>query len=635
MKKILINIFILTGLFFTFSCTDFLDIVPKEVVMEEDVWGNIKNAELVLTNLYGRDPGIPVWDDVYKAYIGASDEAWDHWETSEQECWKYNFGSWGITDNPYGDWDGYYRSIRVANLFIENIESVPLQGDQQQYYSERIPVFKAEARFLRAYYYFELFRRFGAAPLIRTSIRDINDLVTTQLPRNPADEIVDFIVSECDEIKSVLRIDYNNEKSQMGRVTRGAAIALKAKTLLYAASPLFNGNPLTAGLKNPDGTLLFSPYNREKWKLAADAAADVLKMADEGVYTLNQPAPDNPVHNYAQLFSMREWKECIFVRSLPDNKTPDQAMSPNGYPFQGWGKFSVFQELVDAYETANGLPINEDPTYSETGVWDGTMWDGLEYSPVSNVSNMYKHRDPRFYASIFFQYAVWRYSYAGRPVKYAYYGNRDFRNDDSDAWPWSTGTHNMSGYGARKWINPQVDILNNSGTGQRNLPVFRLAEFYLIYAEALNEYLDAPSQDVYNAINKVRKRVQMPDLPIASRAADKTQAGMRERIRNERRVELVFECQRFWDVRRWMIAADHDGIEGTDDRTLHGMHNRPSPEELEATGLDIQSEEAGVAVFYQKKPMQTRVFTDKHYLMPIPKTEMEKNPNMVQNPGWE
>lgn len=628
MKKIY---FIIIYSLLVTSC-DFLDIVPKEVVMEEDIWNDIKNAEKVLAKLYNAIPSETMSDDVW----GASDEAWHHWENNNQSSWKYNTGSWGPTDNPLGNWNWRYQDIRRANLFIEHIESVPLQGDQQEYYQVRIPVFKAEARFLRAFYYFDLLKRYGAVPLITESIKDINNTTSTLIERNSVDEIVQFIVNECDDIKRTLKVDYTDEPSQTGRVTRGAALALKSRTLLYAASPLFNGNKLYENITKQDGTPLFSTnYDQEKWKKAADAAEELLALVDQDVYELYQPNPDNPVDNYAQLFYTREWKETILAYSQGNGNGYEIGHFPNGYPFNGQGKMSVLQELVDAYETNTGFPIDDPRSgYTEKGFWDGVMWDGIEFSDVHNVSNMYFNRDPRFYASIYFQYCNWVLSRHKRPVKFAYYGNRNFNNDDSDAWPWSMGTHNMTGYGVRKWGSPEVDILNGTGTARRNIPVFRLAEIYLNYAEALNEYLEKPDQRVYDAVNKVRARVQMPALPIKDRTEDLTKEGMRKRIRNERRVELAFESHRFYDVRRWMIAANHNGVKGTDNGIVYGMNNRPSQEELEATGLDWKSEAAGVAVFYKRTPMQTRVFQEKHYLFPIPKSEIDKNPNLKQNYGW-
>lgn len=628
MKKI--YYFILCSFLLT-SC-DFLDIVPREVVTEDDIWSNIKNAERALARVYNAMPNDVMSDDVW----GASDEAWHHWENNNQSSWKYNTGSWGPTDNPFGNWGGRYQDIRRANLFIENIESVPLQGDQQEYYQVRIPVFKAEARFLRAYFYFDLLRKFGAVPLTTASADDISNPASSQVNRNSVDEVVDFIVTECNDIKNTLKTDYSDEPTQMGRVTKGAALALKCRTLLYAASPLFNGNKLYAGVVNKDGKALFNQQaDAKKWEAAADAAKELLTMVDDGVYELYQPNPTNPVDNYAQLFYVREWKEMILAYSQGNSNGFEAGHFPNGYPFNGLGKMSVLQELVDAYETSTGYPITDSRSnYTEEGVWNGKMWDGKALSEVNNVSKMYQNRDPRFYASIYFQYCNWVLSRHKRPVKFAYFGNRDYKDNDSDAWPWAMGTHNMTGYGIRKWGSPEVDILNGSGTARRNVPLFRLAEVYLNYAEALNEYLDKPDKRVYDAVNAVRKRVQMPELPVMGRNEDLTKEGMRARIQNERRVELAFESHRFYDVRRWMIAGDRNGVKGTDNRTVYGMNNRPSQQELEATGLDWKSEAAGVAVYYKRTPMQTRVFQDKHYLFPIPKSEIDKNPNLRQNYGW-
>lgn len=623
--------YLLLSTFLLTSC-EFLDIVPKEVITEEDIWEDIKNAENALARLYNAMPNDVMSDDL----SGATDESYHHWENNTHNAWKYNTGGWGPTDNPFGNWGGRYQDIRRANLFIENIESVPLPSDRIDYYAPRIPIFKAEARFLRAFFYFDLLRKYGAVPLVTQSVKNMNDPVSTFVERNSVDEVVEFIVDECDDIKNTLEEDYIEDPSQTGRITKGAALALKCRTLLYAASPLLNGNPLYAGITKKDGTPLFNPtYDKEKWKKAADAAEELFALVDKGIYELYQPNPENPVDNYAQLFYTREWKEMILAYSRGDTGDYEMEHYPNGFPFNGFGKMSVLQELVDSYETATGYPINDPRSgYTEKGTWDGEMWDGKRFSEVKNVSNMYYNRDPRFYASIYFQYCNWVLALHKRPVKFAYYGNRDFQWDNSDAWPWSTGTHNMSGYGIRKWNCPDVDRLNGRGTAHRNIPIFRLAEIYLNYAEALNEYLDKPDQRVYDAINQVRKRVQMPTLPIAGRQEDLTRDGMRQRIRNERRVELAFESHRFYDVRRWMIAGDHDGIKGTDNGTVTGLNNRPSQEELEATGLDWKSEEAGVAVYYKRMPLQTRLFQDKHYLYPIPKSEMDKNPNLKQNYGW-
>ncbi|MDR6781777.1 hypothetical protein ABIE26_001735 [Pedobacter africanus] len=600
------------------SCKKYLDVVPSEYTTGDDVYGNINLAEQALARLYNALP-----NEITSDYTAYTDESFHHWYDAAGgvTAYKYNLGSWSENDNPMGNWGGKYQDIRRANIFIEKIEGVPIPLNRADYYALWVPRYKAEARFIRAQFFFELFKRYGAVPLLTKAINvDPGNLEETQVSRNSVDEVVGFITSECDEILNTLPL--TQEDAQMGRVTKGAALALKARTLLYAASPLFNGNPMYSGIKNHDGKSLFNPvYDKEKWKKAADAAKAVM---DLGIYNLYSPFPNNPVQNYAAQFYTRDYTEAIFCRIMANATTIDGQLVPNGPPFKGNGKFTPLQEMVDAYEMKNGYPINEPGSqYATTGTWSGQLWDGIKNQNVSNISNMYKDRDPRFYASIFFQYAVWRFDAMKRPVKLAWWGAG---NGQTDGWATSKAGTNPWGYNVRKWISPEVDRNANTGTGKRNFPIFRLAEIYLNYAEAMNEYMDVPDASVYQYINLVRNRVSMPALPILS--ADNTKDGMRRRIQNERRIELAFESHRFWDVRRWLIAKTVDNGE------VHGLNARPAAAELAATGLNVTSEAAGVAVFYKPTVIQTRTFVDKHYLMPVPQTEIDKDPNLVQNYGW-
>lgn len=618
MKKIaliLLSVFLLA----TISCNKYLDVVPDEYVTDEDVFSNINLSEQALARLYNAFP-----DETGSTITAYTDESYHHWNDNggALDAYKFNLGTWSTVDNPMGNWRGRYQDIRRANIFIDRIEKVPVPLDRSEYYQTWIPRYKAEARFLRAMFYFELFKRYGAVPLLTSAASiDLNEAAGNNVERNSTDEIVNFIVSECDDIAQALPT--SQEASQVGRATKGAALALKARTLIYAASPLFNGNPLYKNITNKDGKHLFSEsYDREKWKRAADAAMDVINM---GMYSLYSPFPDNPIQNYAAQFYTRDYTESIFQRIKGNNTGLDGNWLPNGPPFKGNGQFTPLQELVDAYEMKNGYPINEPGSnYQSAGFWSGQLWDGLKWQNVSNISNMYKDRDPRFYASIFFQYGVWRFDATRRPMKFAFWGNGNGR---TDGWANGKAGTNPWGYNIRKFLSPEYDRNANTGTAKRNWPVFRLAEMYLIYAEAMNEYQDAPDARVYDYVNRVRARVNMPALPIL--AADRTKEGMRKRIQNENRIEFAFEAHRFWDVRRWMIGTT------VDNRPAHVLNAKPSAEELRASGIaDINSEEAGVAVFYKPVVIQERVFQDKHYLMPVPQSEIDKDPGLVQNYGW-
>lgn len=618
-------LFILLGTLVFSSCEKYLNVVPSETISSDDVLDNIVNAEKIWYRLYAttlQDFGLTETGGYNGVLLDAcTDESKNHWESPGELA--FNSGSWSPVSNALDNWTSAYQTIRLANILLENIDQSKIPADKAGYYQPRIPGYKADARFMRAFQYFELMRRYGAVPLVTRSY-NAADVSASTIPRTPLDSIVTFITTECDAVAGVLPLTYNDQPSEVGRVTKGAALSLKAITLLYAASPLFNGNTLYAGIKNPNGNQLFpQAYDANKWKQAADAAKAVL---DLNVYSLNNPNPSNPIDNYAQLFYSREYNETILPFMLNTDKNTEQVFLPNGQDAQaagGYGKLSVFQTMVDAYEMNNGLAITDAGSgYQSTGTFNGPLWDGKAYRQCSNISNMYKNRDPRFYASIFFQYEYWDSASHTRPLKYAYFGNA---NGACEGWP-KSGTNCETGYGWRKWMNPNVNLKSGNGTTNRNYPVIRLPEILLGYAEAANEFAAAPTQDVYDAVNKVRARVAMPPLPIT--AEDRTQAGMRKRIRNEWRVEFAFENHRFWDVRRWMIAKQ------VDNGPMYGLNARPSQAELQATGLDANSEAAGVAVFYKQTLNQNRVFADKHYLFPIPQIEVNKNPNLIQNYGW-
>lgn len=606
------------------SC-NYLDVVPDEFVTEGDVWSSIDLTERAIARLYNVLPSS--WP--YEMWA-ANSNAKNHWE--KPPVWAYNNGSWGPTNIPeINRWAGRYRDVRRATLILQNIDGVPIPEYKKDYYEARIPRYKAEVRLLRVFFYFDLFRMYGAIPLIKDdemlNPEDIDKLLAVNMPRASVDEVVEYLVAELDDIENELPETYPD--AEYGRVTRGAVYAMKSRVTLYAASALLNGCDLYKDVKNLDGKKLFPQApDSEKWLDAADAAEKLMNM--EGTYNLAYSNnPTNYVLNYAEQFYDVNFDELVFFRTMPASRDLDLRLFPNGTNHAGFGKYSISQELVDCYEMATtGLPITDVASgYTETGFWSGQMWDGLKMINVSNVSNMYKDRDPRFYATVFFHNSVWRYEKTkSTPLCYAYWGNN---NGVAQGWP-KSGTNCESGYNIRKWCSPNVDLVAKTGNSNRYWIIFRFAEAYLNYAEAMNEYLDVPDARVYNAINKVRDRVGLKKLPIT--AADATKEGMRARIRNERRVEFAFEDHWFWDVRRWMIAAGPEGVENT---PIHGLNAQPTTAELVASGYGSNTREAGEAVFYKRVKLHDRVFEDKHYLFPIPQDELDRAPYLIQNYGWE
>ena len=419
-------------------------------------------------------------------------------------------------------------------------------------------VWKAEAKFLRAMFYFELVKRHGGVPLLGDKVYQIDDNV--ELPRNTFQECVDYLVSECDMIKDSLRVDPFSLPFY-GRPTKAAAMALKARILLYAASPLYNGGNI-----DPQNRLTgYTSYATDRWGKAEEAAKDVM---DLNLFAL---APD-----FKDVFITRN-NERIFSKQGGNNTSVENANGPVGYSVGvNNGRTSPTQELVDAFGMTNGLPIND---------------------PLSGYDedDPYANRDERFYGTIFYNGAMW----LNRPVQ-TYEGGADK--------PGGTKQQTRTGYYARKFMG-NFETSTNYSNVNHDYILFRYAEILLNFAEARNERLTTPDQEVYDAVEAIRERANLVpfELPEAL-----SKEEMREVIHSERRKELAFEEHRFYDVRRWKQA------ETAFNKQLHGM----------------VTYQTGTGIIRQEVPVFQMNFDKKMYLAPIPFYEVLKNPAMVQNPGW-
>lgn len=405
-------------------------------------------------------------------------------------------------------WVQLYRNIRTATTFITNIKSVPLK--------EKLPngvsmadVWKSEARFIRAMHYFELLKRYGGVPLMGDKILKLGDNV--ELPRNTFEECVNYIVSECDAIKDSLRSYPIANPDLNGHVaTKEAAMALKARVLLYAASPLFNGgniesnNPLTGYLH----------YDVNRWKRAADAAREFI---DQNTYFTLTP-------DFKDVFIVPGNREVIFFRSGGVNKNVETNNGPVGFPSQnlGNGRTSPSQDLVNAFPMINGKPIT-DPSY--------------------DPSNPYANRDPRLNKTILHNGSQWLSTFI-----------ETFEGGQHK--PGGSIQQTKTSYYLRKFMGDFEAQANYSDT-PHDWIVFRYAEILLNYAEAENEF-SGPTADVYQVLRELRARAGILPGPDNQYGLDPgmTKEEMREVIRNERRIELAFEEHRYWDIRRWKIAED-------------------------------------------------------------------------------
>ena len=471
-------------------------------------------------------------------------------------------------------WTRNYTAIRNATVFIVYILRVPML--------EKLPdgrparsAYRSEARWLRAWLYWQLVKRYGGVPLLGDDIRQITDDV--QLPRNSFGDCVNYIVSECDDIRDSLRTAAMVNSSSYGRITRGAAMALKSEVLLYAASPLFNGgnidpsNPLTG----------YGSHDANRWKLAADAAKAVIDLNE---YQLMPKFNDvfttqaSPVGSNTEII-------CWFQNG--SNNSVENANAPVGFSSVGGnGATSPTQNLVEAFPTDSGLAIT-DPN--------------AHYNP----DQPYDHRDPRLDLTVFHNGSLW----LNRAVQ-TYAGGADK--------PGGSVQQTKTSYYMRKFMGSFESVSANPPTYSatyHDWAYFRLAGVLLNYAEAANEF-SGPAADVYNVLYDLRKRAGIL-------SADNTygvpqgmsQDDMRNFIRKERRLEMAFEEQRYWDIRRWKIAAQ--------------VYNSAP-----LRGLDLQQSSSG-QLFYNPTPVLTTVFKDPQmYLYPIPYSEAIKNGQMKQNPQW-
>lgn len=479
------------------------------------------------------------------------------------------------TPNSDDEWARNYAAIRDCNVFIEDIYRVPL-AEKLPNGQPAIAAYRSEARFLRAWLYFELVKRYGGVPLLGDTVFTITSNV--QVPRNSFSDCINYIVSECNNIKDSLRTVAMITGATYGRITQGAALALKAEALLLAASPLYNGgnidpsNPLTG----------YTNYDATRWQTAAQAAQDVISS---GVYSLVSDFK-SIFTNQAQPIGLNT--ESIFWVQIGADASVEKSNSPIGFSSAGaQGNTSVTQNLVDAYPTDSGYAIAD---------------SGHGYDPL----NPYNNRDPRLLATVFCNgISFW----LNRAVQ-TYDGGIDK--------PGGSVVETKTGYYMRKFMGPWETAQGTTQFGNtiHDYIYFRYAGILLDFAEATNES-SGPSTAVYNVLFQLRQRAGI--FPGANGyyglPMNMDQPTMRAAIQNERRIEMAFEEKRYWDIRRWKIAAS--------------VYNTAP-----LVGMDIVQPGNGL-LSYNRVPVLTTSFKDPQmYLYPIPYSEVVKNPQMRQNPGW-
>lgn len=656
MKKILLYIFlpIVAGGMFS-SCADYLDVDKYfyDQLSIDSAFSKRKYVDGWLSNAF---------EPIQYITEGEGMRRWMSDDIVKYEGRDYQNGNYSVTTNN-GDSENLlykaYEAVRKASTFIDNVDRC---GELTEV--EKADM-KGQMRFIRAYAYWSLIRHFGPVPLIPEHGLDVSlSYEELSLPRASLDKIVAFI--DQDLVVAARSLPMVRTVNNMGRPTRGAALALRARILLWVASPLMNGNRDLFNVKDNHGRQLVpQEYDESKWAKAAAAAKEVMDLGIYELYTI-EPSPDTPEYErppYNAEFSDKNFPdgwadvdpylsyksifdgtiigsknpELIFTRTSRGNEQINHWVS-NCMPrtLSGSNLIGVSQKQVDAYYMDNGQTIQEAEAtgyYKEDGFTTSSNplnEGGAPFLPA-NVSWQYAHREPRFYASIAYCGSIWACASANE----AQYRNKQifYYRDLNDGKQGFKEDCPLTGIGFKKFVNDEDAFTQGGYRMDKTENTIRYAEMLLIYAEALNELTPGKSYTVerYNgetmtvqrdvnemrsAMKPIRMRAGVPDFDDVVYA---NQDLFRTALKRERQIELVGEnCFRYYDLRRWKDALLEE--------------NQP----LMGCNINISDDVTRVQEFYRPTVVASmpKVFTQRMYLWPFPDKEMKRNVNLTQNPGW-
>lgn len=614
-KRYLIIALSVFGTVFT-SCNDsFVNTKPLDQLSESVVWTDPSLADAFVTELYG-GLGNGGFDEQMLASL--TDEA------------SFTHPGRNITtitesrSNPADpgwingtlSWQNMYTRIRAANLALENLKKAT------SFPAATVNRLNGEAKFMRAYFYHQLVRYYGGVPIVDKSF----SLSDTEFlsKRNTMKECIEFIVKDCDEAAAHL----NGLSLAAGRASKAAALALKSRILIYGASDLYDAatakskSSAMAAYTNPEFMAYVDGSRSERWTRAKDAAKAVLDLSGYGSQ-LNLSAPaskDDGIANYSNIALAKNGgeKDIIFARYFINAKQENGGRiglfnGPNGY--HNWAGNAPIQNFVDDYEMMDGSKFS--------------------WSNADHASAPYQNRDPRFYATLMYDGSTWKprtadvaakdplnqiqtgqYEITSGGSKVPYFG-LDTRKSSVEDWNGS-----YTGYYFRKFTDPNPAIVDQSTWQQIPWPFFRYTEALLNYVEACIEL--GQDAEARAWLNKIRFRSGMP-------AVTESGDALRQRYRNERRIEMAFEEQRYHDARRWMIASSTLGRKV---QIMNVIGTMKPGKTVTLYKYDPTSYDYQYKVVEMDPGKENRTWLDKMYFLPIHRDEMNRNKNLVQNPGY-
>lgn len=628
---------IVVALLFTYGCSKFVDVVPDNVAEIEDAFETRNNAERFLATLYGY---LPRFASINNPALLGGDEVLV--QANRTEYWaarRMALGAQSAGNTLLNFWSGgnggrnLFIALRDCNIFLENV-SVPFDITD-----EEIDLWTGEALFLKAFYHFYLMRMYGPIPIIKENIPIEADVNEVRVSRDSVDDVVRYIIDLLDQAIELLPDGIENEVRDLGKPTKEIALAFKSRVLVTAASPLFNGNTDYSDFVDQEGNhLMNQTYDPNKWVMAAEACREAIETAHKNGRKLFEFVPrgsESFSERTIKKLSIRgavssEWlfnDELIWgssaspvtlLQNWAQGRLPNNIQVENRQSVQGW--WAPTMRIAEMFYSENGVPLKEDTSYNYEDRFNvSTVGPEHIHYVVEGyeTANLHLNREPRFYASIGFDGGVWE----GHGINNDKDGSGLFIRAKflETAGLLDVNSFSLSGFFAKKLVNyrnVQATNVNSYARITYPFPLFRLADLYLLYAEALNE--SQGPQAAYPWIDLVRKRAGLEGVVDAwSNYSNKpskpsTKDGLREIIHHERLIELVFEGHRFWDLRRWKKALT------VASGTARGWNIQGRTTESFYTVVDN-------GIFY---------FQLKNYFWPIAERDIVRNPNLIQNPFW-
>lgn len=618
-----------------FSSCNYLDIVPDNVATIDYAFRMRSTAERYLFTCYSY---LPDYAEPRKS-IGfwGADEAWvaNVYQEATTGGWHISAGLQNSNSPILSPWHGsnneknLWEAISQCNIFLENINSVP---DMTSYEKE---FWTAEVKFLKAFYHFELLRHFGPIPIVKTNIPVSASLEEVRTFRQPVDDVFNYIVELLDEAIPKLRENIVDENTELGRITKPIAMGMKAKILVYAASPLFNGNVEYENFTNKDGTKLFNTaYSEEKWQKAVAACKEAIDECHRLGYKLYEFTPSFQSQGIAEESKIQmnvrgtiteRWNsEILWAHTKSTTRflqiwTAPRGLEASQSAFVGSnGSFGTTLNMAYLFYSENGVPITEDKTWNYNDRFNLRMAnsnDRYKIKPGYSTVNLHFNREPRFYGSLGFDGGIWygNGKYDDANLYWLEMKSGQFLGKQEDGW------HPYCGYFVKKYINYTNTATNRTTYTSTDWPwvMLRLGDLYLLYAEALNE-LNGPNPEALHYLDLIRSKAGIPTVENAwtnfsnNPTKHTTKIGLREIIHTERNIDMLFEGQRFWDLRRWKEA----------------------PIVLNQTIKGWDTDQSNAANYYRERSIHKQTFTLKDYFWPIRERDIIINKNLVQNPGW-